>query len=156
MSFESRMHREAKELVGSMIRNGPGYINIACDDGVRISNWRLNTSGLEPIIECSYPNAAEISDADLYFAHHGHWPEMIFDVGLVRDGKVLAAFEIMKSHWIDDKKKKKIYRAGIIVIGVPAQSNQWYVSDDRIDARLLMIPRSYEHIIEPAWHGMTV
>lgn len=137
---ESRMHYEAKQLVADMIRRGPGYLIVSHEVGMRWESTRVDVSDLEVIVECSYPHVGECNDVHYYCALHGCYPEMIFDVGLARAGKVVAAIEILRSHWIDAKKRAKIIKSGILVIGVPAKSNEWEIDNVRIEAREVIAP----------------
>lgn len=137
---ESRMHYEAKQLVADMIRRGPGYLIVSHEVGMRWESIRVDVSDMEVIVECSYPHPQEVDDAHYYCAVHGYYPSMIFDVGLVQNGKVMVAIEILKAHWIDAKKRAKIIKSGILTIGVPAKTNEWEVDNVRVEAREVIIP----------------
>lgn len=139
---ESRMHREAKGLVADMIRRGPGHLIVSHEVDGRWESYRVNVAGLSVVVECGYPSGETIEDVHEYCAIHGRYPQMIFDVGLVRDGKVVAAVEVMKSHWIDDDKRRKILGSGVLVIGVTARSNDWAIDNVRLDAHELIVPRA--------------
>lgn len=137
---ESRMHYEAKQLVADMIRRGPGHLIVSHEVDMRWESMRVDVSDMEVVVECSYPHAEECNDVHYYCAVHGYYPSMIFDVGLVRAGRVIAAIEILRSHWIDAKKRAKIIKSGILVIGVPAKSNDWEIDNVRIEAREVIVP----------------
>lgn len=138
---EGRMHYEAKQLVADMIRRGPGHLIVSREIGMRWESMRVDVSDMEVIVECGYPHAEEVVDVHYYCAVHGYYPEMIFDVGLVRNGKIMAAIEILRTHWIDAKKMAKIHRSGILVIGVDAKTNDWETDAVRIEARGMVIPQ---------------
>jgi hypothetical protein len=137
---ESRLHRQAKDLVSDMIKRGPGYLIVSHEVGMRWESTRVDVSDMEVITECGYPIAEEVPDFHYYCAVHGFYPEMIFDVGLARAGKVLVAIEILKSHWLDDKKRKKIRKSGVVVIAADAKTNDWSVDNERIEAREFIYP----------------
>ncbi len=124
-----------------MVRNGPGHLLVCALEGPRWSSYRMDVRGCTVVMECAYPSGESVTDKSLHVARHGRLPSMIFDVGLVKGGKVVAAIEVASSHWIDDKKRKKIDATDIIVLEVAAFTREWYVDDDvRIQCENLFLP----------------
>jgi hypothetical protein len=138
---EGRMHYQTKELVANMIRRGPGYLIVSHEVGFHWESIRVDVSDMEVVVECAYPGAEEVTDPHFYCATHGRYPEMIFDVGLAQAGKVKVAIEVMRSNWIDAKKRAKILKSNVLVIGVCARSNDWEIDNIRLDAREVFIPQ---------------
>jgi hypothetical protein len=137
---ESEYHRSAKESVARMLRAGPGYLIICASEGGRWSSYRMDTAGTTPVVECGFPDGKAVPDAHAYYAKHGRYPKMIFDIGLVKDGKVVAAIEVVKAHWIDAAKQAKINEAGIPVIEVSSRTSDWMVDDVKIQAETFTLP----------------
>lgn len=138
---ESKTHLKAKDMVCGMISNGPGYLMVSAIEGGRWSTYRMDVSGCSAVPECAWPSGDSISDKNAYIVKHGRLPSMIFDVGLVRSGKIVAAIELSLSHWIDAKKTAKIAASGLLVLEVHAYHEQWMVSDlDRIECENLFLP----------------
>lgn len=139
-SRESEYHRSAKTAVAAMLRNGPGFAIVCALEGGRWSSYRMDIKGCDIVVECSYPEGKAVPDAHLYYAKHGRYPKMIFDVGLVRDGKVVGAIEIVKAHWIDAVKRGKIEAAGIPVVEVSSRTSEWMVDDVKLQAETFHLP----------------
>jgi len=144
---ESMAHARTKGLVADMIANGPGYLLISHAVDERWRTYRLDVGGLDVVIECAYPDATPCPDSDAYYAEHGHYPRMIFDVGLVWHGHVIAALEVMKSHWIDEVKRQKILASPVIVAGVTARPSDWLMDNARVESPDLIIPKKAAKII---------
>lgn len=141
MATESRTHLTAKALVANMLRNGPGHLLVSVQEGSRWSTYRMDVRGCSIVEECAFPSGEQVEDKSHYVARHGRLPSMIFDVGLVKGGKVVAAVEVASSHWIDVKKAKKIDASDTIVIEVAAFTREWYVDDAaRISCENLFLP----------------
>ncbi len=141
MGNESRTHIGAKQLVAHMLRTGPGHLLVNVLEGSRWSLYRMDVRGCAIVEECAYPSGESVTDKSLHVARHGRLPTMIFDVGLVKGGKVVAAIEVASSHWIDDKKRKKIDASDTIVLEVAAFTREWYVEDAaRIQCENLFLP----------------
>ena len=138
---ESKTHLSAKERVADMVENGPGYLLVCVCEGGRWSTYRMDVKGCKPVYECAWPTGEPVTDKNQYIVKHGRLPSMIFDVGLVRDSKVVAAIELSLSHWIDFKKASKIAASKLLVLEVHAYHEQWKINDlSRIECEKLFLP----------------
>lgn len=146
---EGRLHSSAKLQLASALKHleGPVYIQHETPRGWQ--TIRVDLTGLRPVVECAYPSGERIDDANAYFAMHGHYPEMIFDVAMVNEaGKPLFALEVVKGSWIDERKRAKLMRSPVIAVGVHAKLHEWYVDIHRLDARQLVVPNDHALDIE--------
>lgn len=138
---ESKTHLAAKEKVAAMVTGGHGYLLVSALEGGRWSTYRMDVSGCKAVTECAYPSGESVTDKNDHIVRHGRLPEMIFDVGIVKNGKIVAAVELSLSHWIDAKKTAKINASGLIVLEVHAYHEQWLVDDlARIECENLFLP----------------
>lgn len=143
---ESSQHREAKLKIARMAAANGGLFIVAVEINERFQTFRLDLSGARVVIECD-ETGAEIPDANAHFAEYGRYPEMIFDVGFVRDGQVIAAIEIVRSSGITERKREKILRAGVLCVAVKATLQEWYVDDSRIEAiQVIAPPQAKAHL----------
>lgn len=138
---ESWTHCGTKELVCRMIKEGPGHLLVSAEEGGRWSTYRMDTKDCEIIPECGYPSGMSVEDKNQYIVKHGGLPKMIFDVGIKRNGKVIAAIEVSKTHWLDPKKIAKIQMSDVLVVEISSVQRDWYVDYTRIDAKNIFIPR---------------
>lgn len=137
---ESWTHCGTKELVCRMIETGPGYLLASAEEGGRWSTYRIDTKGCKVVPECAYPHGETVEDINKHVVKHGRKPHMIFDVGLVLNGKIVAAVEVSKTHWLDEKKISKIRRTDVLVVEISSVQRDWYVDETRIDCKNLFIP----------------
>lgn len=152
-SVEGRAHRTAKEMVARMARGGDLIVSFEHDD--RWHSYHFDTSGFKVVEECAYPSGEHIADSGAYFREHGHYPEMILDVGLVKDGRVIAGFEVVRTHGISPAKRERILTAGILCVCVKAEHWDWYIDERRIEAFELILPRSAVGLLTPVRAGVT-
>ena len=138
---ESKTHLSAKAQVASMVTNGPGYLLVSAFEGGRWSTYRMDVSGSTAVTECAWPSGESVEDKNEYIVKHGRLPAMIFDVGIIKKGKLVAAVELSLSHWIDGKKAAKIRSTDLVVLEVQAYHEQWQIEDlSRIECENLFLP----------------
>lgn len=137
---ESWTHCGTKELVCRMIETGPGYLLASAEEGGRWSTYRIGTSDCKVVPECAYPSGETVEDINRYIVRHGRKPHMIFDVGLIRDGQIVVAIEVSKTHWLDEKKIAKIKRTNVLVVEISSVQRDWYVDEKRLECKNIFIP----------------
>lgn len=136
---ESGSHSRAKHALAALIGAHDHLIaHHETEDGYQ--SVRFDIAGCDPVIECAYPSGLPCPDPDEYYADHRVWPDMIFDIGLIRDGAIVGAIEIMRSCWIDQRKDAKLRASPIWCIGVTDKMDLWYTGGNRLDARYLRVP----------------
>jgi hypothetical protein len=145
---ESPSHNAAKFEAHGLLLKNRGSIVASTEREGGYRSWLIRIGFAVPVVECTFPQIHAGWNGDRYFAEYGCYPEMIFDVGLVWDGKVIGCVEIMKSHWLDDRKKMKLRRAGIFCVGITAYTQDWNHGVCRFDARELILPRACAHRVE--------
>ncbi len=129
---ESRAHAEAKLLVASMTRGGSLIVSAEIEH--RYRSFYFETVAMTTVVECAYPSGEQVLDSSRYYARHGHYPEMILDVGLVYKGSIVAAVEVIRNHGLNERKRRKIANAGLLCICVKAAHWEWRIDDRRLDA----------------------
>ena len=138
---ESRTHLSAKIRAAILLERHPHYIIVNVPEGTRNAVYKMETNGCDIVLECGYPSSLPVVDKNLYVAEHGRLPSIIFDIGLVKDGVVVAAIEVSCSHWLDQKKIKKIAKSNVIVLEVEAFHAQWSIENhNRLECENLILP----------------
>lgn len=135
---ESKAHHSAKHAVADMIENGPGYLLASIESDGRWETYVMPTEYCKVVVECAYPQGIAVQNAHDFCAQYGHYPHMIIDVGLVWDGCVVGGVEIMKSHWLDERKIGKIQDAKVVIAAVTADLRVWRQDRTRLDCRYLL------------------
>lgn len=138
-SRESVPHFDAKHLVARMAQENGNCFIVAVEGATRYWSYEMNIPNAKVVIECSEKGEPIESMRD-YRAKTGRLPLMVFDVGFVLDGTVVAAIEVVQAHGIDSRKAAKIYKAGILCVSVKAATYHWHVDNRRIEAI---------HIVQP-------
>lgn len=144
---ESRYHLATKHGTADMLRTG-GVIHVDYDDGCRYRTLRMTVpDGAEIVTECGYPHLGETPGALDYYAEHGDYPLMIFDIAILLDGKLLGVVEVMKSHWLDAAKVAKLNRERVGCIGIGARDDA--LRDlRRLEAKTLVLPAGHRLPLE--------
>jgi hypothetical protein len=145
---ESRSHLLTKNHVRHMAYLNRDHFLVTLDKHCVFKTYRIDISGLSPIEECGYPMACAVPDPQDYCDRTGVWPSMIFDIGLVADGKVVIGLEVMKTSWISPEKRAKIMKTDVLVIGVGDKLDEWDIDNTKLDARDMVAPskRSLERL----------
>jgi hypothetical protein len=137
---ESRTHYAAKDRAAEICRSSNRLVLNTFEVG-RWTTYRMDLTGCEIVTECAYPSGESVENKSYYVAKHGRLPPMIFDVGVVKNGKVVAAVELALSHWIDAKKWAKIAVSPVIVIEAHAFHPQWIMDgNNKIECENLRVP----------------
>ncbi len=152
MKTESYAHLHTKQWLAEHIRAAGNCLKVWLTEDEDISQWLVDVTGLRPVVECAYPGGESVLDSSDYFAKHGHYPEMIFDVGLVDDkGVPVGAFEIVKSNPLSEEKITKLLKRKIFCFEVDAFEfckDVGYIETGRIDARKLVITKQGRKRVE--------
>lgn len=149
---ESRIHIETKLMLARMAKSGS--LILTTEVGGRFVSYHFETIAMKPVVECAYPSGEAVLDSSVYYARHGYYPEMIFDVGLTLDGEVVAALEVVRNHGLDDRKRRKIAASGILCICVKANYHEWYTDDRHIEGfEVIASPESFRRL-EPILIGV--
>lgn len=130
---ESVRHLQAKKLVFDMISGNK--FHISHETMGRYRTLSVDLTEMRAYLECTYPIIHEEMTGREYFAEHGIYPKMIFDIGLVKDGQVVGCIEVVNSHWIDQVKRAKIIKANIFCIAVCVRQDGVMVDHNHLDAR---------------------
>jgi hypothetical protein len=142
---EGQRHSSIKHAAAKLIASCGGRFLVSAQLEHGYSTWSFNAGDCRPLVECSYPIIMENATFEHYKARNGLYPSMIFDIGIIENGKVIGCVEIMRHHWLDDRKKQKIQDAGIFCIGISAHDDQWNTGTAHLDARVLVVPPGSSH-----------
>jgi hypothetical protein len=145
-SKESPEHYYSKKwLYSELLKRVDQMVNVSLldEDSGSSATYSVNLLGLTPVLECAYPDGISVEDTSSYFAVHGRYPRMIFDVGLVDDNEnVVGAFEIFYTNAVSRQKIDKIITAGVFCFEMDALSvdgDGAFIDTGRIDARRLIM-----------------